>query len=99
MSIESSTQGEVYLQIQKRLQQQLDRVASGDLPWCMLSAGIDPLEKLAVLVGETGEVGDAVQARYRGTARDNLDAELLDVAACAVGWLMANAQQAKRAES
>lgn len=68
---------------------QHERVESGELEWNMQCTWALTLSKLAVLMGEVGEVGEACQERYEGTERDNLEGELLDVALCAVGWLVA----------
>lgn len=89
MSQSQSVQEPVYVQVAERIEQQLERQRLGRLLWTMQEGGIDPREKLLVLLAEVGEVADALQERYAGTARANLKYELEDVAACALAWLFA----------
>jgi NTP pyrophosphatase (non-canonical NTP hydrolase) len=54
-------------------------------PRSIASPDVTDLFRLAVLIEEVGEVGTALQTGDR----DNLRAELTEVAACCVGWLEA----------
>lgn len=89
MSMSQNVQEPVYERVRDRIENALIRKVIGDLPWTMQEGGINPFEKFLVLSSECGEVGTALQKRYSGTGRDNLQHELEDVAAAALAWLFA----------
>ena len=53
-----------------------------------IAGSVSDLTRLRILVEEVGEVAEALDVEHANTKRE-LCAELVQVAACAVGWLQA----------